>query len=159
MRGIAPEPFERIEGARVGTEDVNDEIEVVQQDPSGAIVALDVRRLQPAGGLGLLYRIGDRLDLARIRSRANQKVVRKAVRRPEVEHDHRGSLAILRRDDRPLHLRRKSARRMFSDRRHSAATEAGTYSRCRSMWAATERGTRPSIDSPAPMRRRMSVDD
>ncbi len=40
-----PEPFERIERARLGAEDVDDEVEVVEQDPSGAVAAFDVRGL------------------------------------------------------------------------------------------------------------------
>ena len=49
---IAPEPLERVESARLRREDVDDEREVVHQDPLGALVALDMRRgaLSPSAG-------------------------------------------------------------------------------------------------------------
>ena len=42
---VPPESFEAVEQARLGREDVHDEIEVVEQDPLGSLVAFDVRRL------------------------------------------------------------------------------------------------------------------
>ena len=43
--GVAPEPLEAVELARRRREDVEDEVEVVDQDPLGAFVAFDQRRL------------------------------------------------------------------------------------------------------------------
>ena len=45
--GVAPEAFEPVEQPRLRREDVDDEIEVVEQDPFGSVVAFDVRRLDP----------------------------------------------------------------------------------------------------------------
>src|SRR5205814_1787407 len=46
---VAPQPFESIEGAGFRRKDVDDEIEVVEEDPLGAVVAFDVRRSRAAG--------------------------------------------------------------------------------------------------------------
>ena len=40
--GVAPQPFEAVKRARFAREDVDDEVEVVEQDPLGAVVAFDV---------------------------------------------------------------------------------------------------------------------
>ena len=42
---VSPEAFETVEEARLAREDVDDEVEVVEQNPFGAVVAFDVRRL------------------------------------------------------------------------------------------------------------------
>src|SRR6185503_596185 len=41
--GVAPEPLEAVEAARVRREDVDDEVEVVEENPFGSIVAFGVR--------------------------------------------------------------------------------------------------------------------
>ena len=46
--GVAPEPLERVELARLRREDVDDEREVVHQHPLGAVVAFDVRSGAPS---------------------------------------------------------------------------------------------------------------
>lgn len=42
--GVAPQALETVERARFGREDVDDEIEVIEQNPLGAVVAFDLRR-------------------------------------------------------------------------------------------------------------------
>ena len=63
--GVAPEPLERIERARLRREDMDDEGEEVHQDPIGAVVAFDVGGPDLGGAQRLFDRVGDRLDLPR----------------------------------------------------------------------------------------------
>ena len=46
--GVAPQAFEAVEDPRLGREHVDDEVEVVEENPFRAVVAFDVRRLDPS---------------------------------------------------------------------------------------------------------------
>ena len=50
--GAAPEPLEAIEQPRLGRENVHDEVEVVEQNPLGSLVAFDMRRFDALGREG-----------------------------------------------------------------------------------------------------------
>ena len=64
--GVAPEPLEAVEGAALAAEDVDDEVEVVEQDPFGALHAFGQRRpLVELVLQRLAHRVGDRGDLPR----------------------------------------------------------------------------------------------
>ena len=98
--GIAPQPLERVELARLRREDVDDEVEVVHQDPLGAVVALDVRRPHLRGAQRLLDGVGDRLHLPRVLSGAQHEEVGERRRVAQVEHDDVERLLVERRADR-----------------------------------------------------------
>ena len=76
---VAPQPFERVELARLGREDVNDEVEIVEQHPIRRRIAFHVRRL----ALGLaraqrfLDRVDDRVHVARVL--ATEQIKKKSV--------------------------------------------------------------------------------
>ncbi len=54
---------------------MDDEIYVVQQNPFGLVVALDVRGPHPVPGESLLYLIGDGLNLSRVAAATDNKVI------------------------------------------------------------------------------------
>jgi len=156
----SPEALERIEGTGFRAEYVHDEVEVVEQHPSRTVAAFDVRGLDSFGAERFLDGIRDGLDLARILAGHDHEIIGEPLRRAEIEHHHVAGLAIVPGVDRSLNLSRKLSGCAFAWRCHrTAATGAGTYKWCRRIWPATLDGTSPSIDSPAPTRRRMSVDD
>ena len=57
--GVAPQPLETVERTRGRREDVDDEVEVIEEDPLGALVALDVRGSGARVLEGLLHGIGN----------------------------------------------------------------------------------------------------
>src|SRR4030095_6729475 len=66
-QGVAPQPLETVERAAVAAEDVDDEVEVVEQDPFRLVEPFGERR--PLVQLllqRLVHRIGHRRDLARV---------------------------------------------------------------------------------------------
>ena len=62
----SPKSFERIKGPGFRTEDVDDEVEVIEQDPTSVIAAFDVCGLYAFAAERFLNGIGDRLNLARV---------------------------------------------------------------------------------------------
>jgi Uma2 family endonuclease len=100
----APESFERIERSRFWTEDVHDEVEVVEKNPARLLAALYMRWFHTALGKRILNRIGDRVNLADVLAGGDHEVIRKPIRWPEVEHDDIGGLAILGGVDGPSNL-------------------------------------------------------
>ena len=66
-RHVAPEILEPVEGARLGREDVQDDVEVVGDDPARLALAVDGARQQPlARASGGVHLVADRLRLARV---------------------------------------------------------------------------------------------
>ena len=63
---VAPQPLEAVEQPRLGREDVHDEVEVVEQDPFGPVVAFDVRRLDALVRERLDHAVGNRANLPRV---------------------------------------------------------------------------------------------
>src|SRR5262245_40988934 len=112
---------------------MHDEIEVIEQDPAGAVAAFDMRRLRALRSERVLDRIRDRLNLACVLARHDHEVIREALGRTEIEHHDFGSLAILSRLDGALDLCGKRAGGFFAWGHSTAATVAGTYRRCRWM--------------------------
>src|SRR5207249_7278876 len=65
--GVPPESFERIEIAALAAEDVDDEVEIIEQDPLGLLDALgQMRPLAEFGPERLFDEIRDRIDLPRV---------------------------------------------------------------------------------------------
>src|SRR5258707_875859 len=62
-RGVAPEPLETVELARLTREDVHDQVRVVDQDPLAEAVSLDVARMHPLLPEPVDDGIADRLRL------------------------------------------------------------------------------------------------
>src|SRR5262249_44384860 len=62
-----------------------DEIEVVEQDPLGAVVSFHVRRLRPGGGERLHHVVGDRAHLSRVRTRRDHEVAGESRRLAQIE--------------------------------------------------------------------------
>src|SRR5215203_1774430 len=60
---VAPEAFQRIKAARLWSEDVDDEAEVIHQEPVGAVVPFDVCRAKLRRAERFLHRVGYRLHL------------------------------------------------------------------------------------------------
>jgi hypothetical protein len=81
---------------------VDNEVEVIDKHPFGALIALEVRRAHVFGFERLFDGIGNGMDLPRVRAGANQKVVGERASLPEVEHDKVGRLFVARRRDRGL---------------------------------------------------------
>ena len=84
---------------------MHDEIEVVDQNPLGSVVAFQVRGLGALGGQRLHHGIGDRAGLPRIRPRANEKEVGEAAGLAEIEDHELTRLLVFRGRDRALDLR------------------------------------------------------
>src|SRR5438874_2126628 len=76
--GGSPESLESVEQTRLSRENVDDEIEVVEQDPFGSIVAFDVRRLGPVFRKRFHDAVGDGANLPGVRARADDEVIGKA---------------------------------------------------------------------------------
>src|SRR6267378_908315 len=87
-RNLAPELLEPVEVARLGREDVHDDVEVVHEDPTGLTEPLDPLRQQ---AVLLLHpevdAVVDGLGLALRVARADNEVVRVAERAAEVQLD------------------------------------------------------------------------
>jgi len=87
-RHVAPQLFEPVVLARIGREDVQDDIEVVRDDPGSLARPVDALREQP---LVLLqpgvHLVPDRRALPRIAPGCNHEVVREGALGPHVE-DH-----------------------------------------------------------------------
>ena len=77
MFGGLPQPLQIVELTRVLAKNVNDKIHVVQQDPLGLVVALDMRGLLPDRGELLVYLIGDGLELPGVATGTNNKIIGK----------------------------------------------------------------------------------
>src|SRR5688572_3925599 len=78
--GVAPEPLEAVEGSALTAEHVHDEVEVVEQDPLGALHTFGHGR--PLVELLLervAHRVGNRRDLARVGAGTDHEVVGEAV--------------------------------------------------------------------------------
>ena len=73
MRFASPRPFQRVERAGLRREDVDDEREVVHQDPLGAVVSLDVRGANLRRAQCLFDGVSDCLHLPRALSGTQQK--------------------------------------------------------------------------------------
>src|SRR5262245_12200965 len=85
---VAPQAFERVELPRRGRAAVEDEIEVVDEDPLCPIVALDERRLRAAAAERLLDGVGDRLDLPDVGPGADDEEIGERRCLAEIEHEH-----------------------------------------------------------------------
>ena len=101
---VAPQPLEAVEDARLGREHVDDEIEVVEQNPFGAVVAFDVRRLDPLVGERFHHAVRDRAHLPRVRAGRDQEEIGEAGGFPQVEHRKIDRLLVFRRANRPIDL-------------------------------------------------------
>src|ERR671923_546270 len=64
-RRVAPETFETVELPGRRREDVDDEIEVIDEHPLGALIPFEVRGSYVLGFECLLHRIGNRVNLPR----------------------------------------------------------------------------------------------
>ena len=90
-RRFAPQPLERVELSCVRREDVDDEVEVIEQDPLRALVALDVSRSHLDGLETFLDGIGNGMYLSRVGARADQEVVGEGTRLSQIKNgDVRG---------------------------------------------------------------------
>ena len=93
--GVAPQSLETVVQARLGREDVHDEVEVIEQDPFRLLVAFDVRRLGTRGGEGFHDPVGDGPNLSRAGTRTNHEIVGEPERLPQIENDQIGRLLVL----------------------------------------------------------------
>jgi len=85
---VPPEPLERVEGPALAAEDVDDEVEVVEQNPFRLVGAFGERRpLRELFLQRLANRIGNRRDLPWIATGADHEVISEAAGFPQVEHD------------------------------------------------------------------------
>ena len=75
---VAPEAFEAVVFARLGIEDVHDEIDVIEQDPMRAFEAFDVPRLHAFFGEFVGDVIGNGAHLRVRGTGADHKVIRDA---------------------------------------------------------------------------------
>jgi len=98
--GVAPEALEGVEAALLLEEDVDDEIDVVEEDPLGGAAPLDVARLH-AEGLAepFLDPVGYGGDLAVGRSVADEEVVREIAPAAKVERPRVPGLLVAGRID------------------------------------------------------------
>src|SRR3954449_11599226 len=86
-RDVAPQLLEAVELAHLGDEDVDDDVEVVHQDPARLAGALDTARQLAVVLLeALVDRVVDRLGLAVGVARADDEEVRVARHAAQVEH-------------------------------------------------------------------------
>ena len=122
-----PQPLQCIECSAFRAEDVDDEVEVVEQNPSRFVAAFDVRGFHALRRERFPNRVRDRMNLSGVLPGHDDEVVGEAVGRPEVEHDDVACFAVVAGVDGALHLRRKFLRCAFAWRSHwTAATGAGT---------------------------------
>src|SRR4051794_11522503 len=86
LRRLAPELLEAVEVARVGREDVHDDVEVVHEDPAGLGQAFDAAWGDPVVLLeALADAVGDRLRLAVRVAGADDEAVRVVEHAGDVE--------------------------------------------------------------------------
>jgi len=95
-RNIAPELLEAVVGSRVRREDVQDDVEVVAEDPARLLRPVRVPRQETVVGFeALAHLVVDRLRLPRVLARADDEVVGVEANRPHVEnHDVFRQLAL-----------------------------------------------------------------
>jgi hypothetical protein len=85
---VAPELLEPVVPARLGGEDVQDHVEVVDEDPPRLLGSGDASREQAVLVLhALVHLVVDRLRLARVPAGADDEVVRVRADGPHVEDD------------------------------------------------------------------------
>src|SRR6266540_7477744 len=75
---------------------MNDEIEVVDEHPFGALVSFEMRRTHVSGLERLLDGIGNGMHVSRIATRTNQKEVSECAGLPQIEDDKLRRLFVTR---------------------------------------------------------------
>ena len=90
--GAAPQALEAVEHPRVGGEDVDDEVEVVEQHPFAALVAFDVAGAELAGLERGFHAVGDGLHLPPVLAGAEDEIVGEGAGLTQVEREHVGAL-------------------------------------------------------------------
>jgi hypothetical protein len=87
-RHVAPELLEAVVAARLRGEDVEDDVQVVDEDPVSLAIALDRPRRHAVVALqALADLVIDRLRLASVPARAEDEEVRIRGDRPQIEDD------------------------------------------------------------------------
>ena len=84
---------------------MDDEVEVVEQNPAGAVAAFDMCGFHAFGAERFLDCVGDGVNLPRVVPCHDHEVVGEPFGRTKVEHDDVRGLAILAGVDGALHLR------------------------------------------------------
>ena len=87
LRHVAPQILERIEAARLGREDVQDDVEIVGDDPVAVALAVGGARKQLLALHAEMDLVRDRLGLARVATGADDEVVGEDADRAHVEND------------------------------------------------------------------------
>src|SRR5262245_60775005 len=100
--GVAPESIEPVKVASVLRKDVDDEVEIIDEDPLGPRVPFDVRRSLLLSFECLFHRIGNGLHLSRIRARADHEEISERAGLPQIEHDDIHGFLVARRLDHGL---------------------------------------------------------
>src|SRR3954468_5053487 len=154
LRGLAPELLEPVEVARLRREDVDDDVEVVHEDPARLADALDAARQQALVLLeAQVDAVVDGLRLTVGRAGDDDEEVGVARHLAQVEHDDVGSLLVRR-------VGRGGGGEPLGAHGHAAGLPAGwRYSERARIASTTESGTRYRIGRPAATRSRIAEDD
>src|SRR6266508_2092558 len=137
---VAPQILEAVIVPRLLREDVEDDVEVVGEDPGRLALAVDVARDDAALLLQLLpHLVVDRLRLARVAARADDEIVGVRAHRTHVEDDNvPRELSLREIGDAPSFLERRQ-RLLFSLRTWA---QRSSPRRCRLLLIDTTRARR-----------------
>src|SRR6476646_5427143 len=146
VRDVVPEILETVVLARLGCEDVDDDVAVVADDPARLRTALDGARQHAVVLLqASVHLVPDGLRLARVAARAHDEEVGVRADGPHVEDDHvAGELVLDERRDSACLFDRRQAAPVYPAR--------GGYNGSRASSSATAWGSSPATSSPASSR-------